>query len=381
MKKVVVIIDALKANKIDLIQKVINLKNFNAVEVIPPFSFEPDASFLCGKYPQDTDRGLAYWYSPRDTKNIVIKSLGIIHYYPRLLRKIINRGLLKIKDLDRYQGKFGSIPFKYLPWFELSSHENLFEADVEFRYQTIFNIMKKNNHEYLYLGVPHTSGTLHYIKEKLQEQDLMKYDTLFFFISDLDNIGHKYGGDSKEYDLRLMEILKFVNGIGTIFSKNKIPHSFMIFGDHGMVDVKKVIDIEKILEGLGLETGKDYIFFLDSTMARFWFINQDARDIIFNSIPNSHLGGWISDEDKNNYHINYSHNKFGDAIWWANAGTIISPNFWQGKRRIKGMHGYRNNVRENHTCLITDERPESNYGNIINMIEIHKILKKHLEIN
>ena len=282
--------------------------------------------------------------------------------------------------MNKYQGNFGNIPLKYLPYFELSLPENLFDAGTKFHYETIFNILKNKNQKYLYLGTPNTSGKLSFIKNNLIERYLLKFDIFFLFIGDLDFIGHKYGGNSKEYNLKLKEILEFINEIERFFIKNKSPYSFLLFGDHGMVDVNYVINIQEMLVTLPLKTGKDYIYFLDSTMARFWFFNQKAQNVIFNSIPNSNSGRWISDEEKRIYHINYHHNKFGDAIWWANGGTIISPNFWQGKKLKKGMHGYRSDVSENHTCLIADTKYE--YSDIsLNMVEVNKILKKHLEID
>ena len=93
-------------------------------------------------------------------------------------------------------------------------------------------------------------------------------------------------------------------------------------------------------------------------------------------LSNSSYGRWIDESDKYRYKINYKHNKFGDAMWWANDGVLISPNFWQSNRFLKGMHGYRDNSLDNHTAVLTNNRQYINSLNseTIDMVELHKII-------
>ncbi|MBI9054682.1 MAG: alkaline phosphatase family protein [Bacteroidales bacterium] len=375
MKKFIFILDALKANQLGLIQLNMSEK-VHAVNVIPPFSFEPDASYLCGLHPEESNAGLKYWKTKNVNNSKIFHLLQILPNRPRIVRKIINKILKKtpLPSLKKYKNNYACIPFKMLKYFELSNESELFQKSSGSMPSTIFDSIQG---DYCYMGVPYTSGQLDYIKTNLTQDKLKQYNTFFIYISDLDNTGHKYGGISAEYDTKLTEIIHYIKSVVTSFDKEE-QVNYIIFGDHGMVNVKKYINLERILKKLPLQIEKDYIYFLDSTMARFWFYNEKAEKLIYHALAELEGGSWINDEDKTQYKIRYNHNKFGDAIWWVNDESIISPNFWQCEKKIKGMHGYRKNVNENHTCVISNQKLY-NSTDTIEMIELNQILETFLK--
>ena len=174
--------------------------------------------------------------------------------------------------------------------------------------------------------------------------------------------------------------MDYIESLIDQFEKVNKEVKYVIFGDHGMVNINRYIDVKKIIKNLPLKEETDYIYFLDSTLARFWFKNEKSKKIIMDTFSEIPEGSWINEKEIKDYKIKYNHNKFGDAIWWVHDKTIISPNFWQCEKKLKGMHGYRKQVHENHTCLITNDNNITN-KNAIEMIEIYTILKKFLQIN
>ena len=51
--------------------------------------------------------------------------------------------------------------------------------------------------------------------------------------------------------------------------------------------------------------------------------------------------GLLLDEKlKKQYHVNMQDSKYGDLIFVLKNGYIFLPNFYQGRKQIKGMHGY-----------------------------------------
>jgi hypothetical protein len=383
MKKVIIILDALKDTSVFYKNHLFN--NYYKSTILPPFSFEPDAAYLTGYSPEDTDSGTMYWFDPPTSKFNGVPFLRFLPERPSFVKKIGKRYVsITLRLLNKISNdekeNLGMIPFNVLPNFSLSHDMNLFNPSVKFKYETIFNKLKKKNKKYTYLGIPFTSGNLEFIKNNLTDELLLKNDILFLYISDLDHIGHTYGGSSDKYEIKLNEIIKYISFIKNKFDINNLSADFLIFGDHGMVDVKQVIDIEEILSKLPLKKERDYTYFLDSTLARFWYKNEKVKGIINNSLRNDKFGSWINSNDRRKYQINYNHNKFGDDIWWASGGTLISPNFWQGKDFIKGMHGYRNEVVENNTMILSDLKFNVSKDRI-SMMEVHKVLLDFLEIN
>ena len=92
--------------------------------------------------------------------------------------------------------------------------------------------------------------------------------------------------------------------------------------------------------------------FLDSTMVRFWFFSDRAERLIVDLLDNIEGGHILSQAEKDKYHLNYSHNKFGDIIFLVDPGVLIFPNFYQNKRPVKGMHGYAPETPDQQSALL-----------------------------
>ena len=75
---------------------------------------------------------------------------------------------------------------------------------------------------------------------------------------------------------------KLKNFYSNISKKEKV--NIMFLGDHGMADIHEYINIEELISSFskenGLERGQDYLYFLDSTMARFWFFGEKRDNYI-----------------------------------------------------------------------------------------------------
>ena len=372
MKKLIYIIDALQ----NLPESSINVVFECKTKVLPPFSFEPEAAYLTGKSPQQTDSGTHLFFDPHNSPfSNFRKILSILPDNPRLIKRILRRIFSDYVSKTHPESYFsiGFIPFKFLPYFSVSQNINLFERDSKFKYMTIFNVLK----DYFYIGIPFENGLLKNIKKRFSFELLKRYDILFFYISDLDSIGHKYGASSIEYKNQTKEIFSFISNIDYYCDSRGIESQKIIFGDHGMVDINSVFDIQLILNKLPIIPGRDYMFFLDSILCRFWFYNKRAKNIILDTIPNCEYGSWITPREKKHYEIDYSHNKFGDAIWWASGGTLILPNFWQGNKKVCGMHGYRDSVCANNTMALGNFSCSKEE---ITMMELHEIIKSFLNI-
>ena len=325
--KIIFILDALRFKSVNLLREHIHCKTFFK-DVYPPFSFEPDAAYLCGLYPEDSNAGMKIWKKNNYDSSLLFTLLSFIPYNGKLYRQVLNKILkiIKYKYLKDFNGNIGCIPFELLKYFELSEKNNLFSKSSKDNVKTIFDYM---NSPYSYTGVPFSSGMLNSVKKKFKIKTISKYKYHFFYISDLDKIGHKYGPDSTQYEMKMKEVASYINSILEYARTKNDNVDFLIFGDHGMVNIRGTVDIQKILNNLDLQVEKDYIYFLDSTVARFWFLNEKAKIKIKKSLSNNHYGSWISKEDKSKYRINYNHSRYGEATWWANDGILISPNFWQ----------------------------------------------------
>lgn len=155
----------------------------------------------------------------------------------------------------------------------------------------------------------------------------------YVYFGELDRTGHKYGTNSNEIISAIKKIDKEISDMD--FD--------IIFSDHGMIDIHKTISVPRTED-----------CFIDSDMARYWGKKPefDSKD-----------GKWIEWNNKN----------YGDFIFLANPGVLISPNYWQGKSSVKAMHGYNGKNKElKGVYIINKEGDKKN----LKAVGLNKILEE-----
>lgn len=210
----------------------------------------------------------------------------------------------------------------------------------------------------------------------------------FIFNSVPDAAGHKYGGNSKSTQnaLRQMDadLERFVNE----FESKRPGTRYFFVGDHGMIDVEETINVEDIILNQAkknkLKLGKDYTYFLDSTLCRIWFHSLKAKNQFADEIANNQdllkAGVFIDEELAQNNNIPFGDYRYGDLLWSANAGIMILPDFFHRKdESVIGMHGYDiNHINSKGMCIIFGDGQENKTTPELPLTEVHSLLKKSL---
>ncbi len=109
--------------------------------------------------------------------------------------------------------------------------------------------------------------------------------------------------------------------------------NMVMFSDHGMSDIRGYFDLEGALSGLGLKFGRDYVYFMGSTMARFWFSSSSAERRVRDMLGSLRCGKMIRESD-------FRVPRTCDALFLANLGIVFHPNFFMGGTKYKAMHGW-----------------------------------------
>ncbi len=130
-----------------------------------------------------------------------------------------------------------------------------------------------------------------------------------------------------------------------------------VFSDHGMTPLKGTADAPAALAKTGLVWGRDYASAIDSTMARFWWINADAEGKVraaFTGMP----GHWLTEDEMRYHGIWRDDHKFGDDIFLADPGVQLCPSD-MGVKPLNGMHGFDPADKDSAAaCLSTAPLPE-----------------------
>ena len=320
----------------------------------PTFGFEPDGSYIAGLYADEADGGAQFWYDPGGSPFSFLggwaRMLNLLPDLPgRIFRRLVKR-IARSRCLSPTLST-ARIPFHLLRYFGFPMRCRMDKPNFV-RSDSVFDLLRKAGRRCMYHGTPDYKVDLDSIITRVEKDLFPPLEFAFFHIGDLDRIGHKCGPESMEISEALKRIDKGIEHIVKVANEHFNEVHLVIMGDHGMMEVSRHLDIWSELKKLPVKLEKDYLVFLDSTMVRFWFFLDRAESVIIDMLDNMECGHIISQEEKDRYHLNYPHNKFGDIIFLVDPGVLIFPNFYQNKKPVKGMHGYAPETPEQQSTLL-----------------------------
>jgi len=319
----------------------IQSKNFTAL------GYDPEKSFY-RKY----KRGLKVLSFVE--KAIIINNM--------LFRKILNRVFRILgANFQTYQ-----IPLDLLQYFDLTEDKFDHYEEEAFVSESIFDLMKKNNKKYFYDSFTTLKRSKINANTDQERINLLldninsNIDLYLLYLADSDTYGHLYSPDSFKMKNVIVGIDKKLENLIKVFTKKDKDAKFIVLGDHGMLEVDKYLDLIKIIkENTSLKINKDFIVFLDSTIARFWYFNEKSKieiEELLSHEPFSKYGIVIDKRISKEFSIPYTDKRYGDIIWWANSGVLIFPDYFHKYKRYKGMHGYNPKDENGHGfCIISYE--------------------------
>lgn len=340
--------------------------------LVPPFGFEPDGAYLTGTSPENYLGGAHFVLASGRT--VIPFGLkvpqwmdGLDIYSQYALRKIVGWIIGARASSKRVRANPGiaQIPFGLLHWFDFSEHHFPHEPEFCGSIPTIYDHVRDNKGKFFYHGYPEFHCTAEVAHKRVCAEFADRMDFGFVLISDLDDAGHREGPHSAATRKAVADVDKAIEGICVHVRNTCDELDVIIFGDHGMVRVEYLVDVWSALKGAKPRLGIDYVMFLDSTMARFWFFNTRAENEIRSLLIDLDGGSVVSEEETDRYCIDYPDRRLGDCIYWAHGGTMLFPNFWHVRKPKKGMHGYRAGVSGNHGALIchnSSAKPSAEVG-------------------
>lgn len=322
-----------------------------------PFGFQSRPAFLAGLYPEESGVCTLFKYSPDTSPFRRIGPLARLGNVPKLgvwLRRMVELRTSRLsKPIYRYLHTTAQVPLVLLPHFDYSEKSLPWEAS--FRTPTLFDLIKRSRGEFMYAGwplysSPYADGA---VVSRVCESLSRTHRLVFVQLGLLDGVGHRYGPHSVQTRKALSRTDSRVEEMFSILQERLSDFALFIFGDHGMVKVKKRLPIWSELRRLGWRLGRDYLVFLDSTTARFWFFKEDCREPIEDLLKGVGGGKLLDEADRLTHRIRFEDRAYGDMIFLADPGNLIHPSFFStAEESPKGMHGYDPDCSENQGIFI-----------------------------
>ncbi|MFT5367937.1 MAG: hypothetical protein ACI8V2_002900 [Candidatus Latescibacterota bacterium] len=242
-----------------------------------------------------------------------------------------------------------NIPLQLLPLLTAVEARRYTDLDA-FDVESCFDMLTKNKRQIyddVYVINSKVSGTDEDRVAKLIDKANDPFDLFMIYLGGCDELGHAFGPNSKELRHAVSQQDRWIAQLIEAFP----PQSrFLLVGDHGMLPVTDTIDIGTTIDSAlqGFKHAKDYILFLDSTLARVWWSNDRAGKALqeaFTNPPLTQKGTLINDAEAEQLAIPKPGARYGQLIWRANPGVMIFPDYFNTKIPV-GMHGYPTHLDE-----------------------------------
>ncbi|XES76062.1 MAG: alkaline phosphatase family protein [Candidatus Bathyarchaeia archaeon] len=317
--------------------------------LVPPLGYCLHPTWFAGLYPEKSDKFLLHIYSPQTSPYKRMKLLSFLERRNKLTRVL---GGFLGNHVFHLPGFASYIPQSSLKNFDIA--EKLPPWDPQFlpEVETLFDIFEKNNVRWLFIGSPGSDQRTDRIVAKFQKEVVKKPAFVWLHFAEVDWFCHSFGPSSLQSKHALTGVDIAVEKIFSHLLQVYDEVNMVVFGDHGHVPVSYTVDIEKILRKTSLRLNDDYVYFLDSTIARFWVKNEQVQNELERILSDLTSGHLLSTQYLKEQNCNFTNLSHGQIFWAVNEGYVILPNFWQGGAEVRGMHGYLPDVKDNHSRFV-----------------------------
>jgi hypothetical protein len=312
-------------------------------------------SILSGAWP-DEHRNWCYFV--HDPRNSPFRFLRPLRFLPRAItsRRIFRRYLSKlVKTRLNFRGYFDlyNIPFRYISMFDFSEKKSPLQPGGMNRGENIFDFLEK--HEVPYHVSDPAQGENRNLQSLLTEIKRESIDFAFVYWPELDGLLHRVGNKSLEVPFKLRVYEQRMERLMAVAREHYAQVRLYIFSDHGMANCTQYLDLQAQINTLGLRMGEDFAVVYDSTMARFWFFNDTARQKVIDKLEQIPQGRIVGDEELRKLRTHFEDGYFGHLFFLVQEGVLIVPSH-MGERPICAMHGYHPNDKQSYAALLTNQK-------------------------
>lgn len=311
-------------------------------------------SIVSGRWP-DEHRNWCYFV--HDPEGSPFRFLRWLKWLPKAVtsRRIARRWLTRLaKKKLGFKGYFDlyNIPFAHIDQYDFTEKKSPLQPRGMNRGENIFDTLESQGTPY-FVSDPAASeeGNLAALSDRIAKKDL---DFAFLYWPGLDGLLHRVGNDSPEVPAKLRVYEQWIDQLHRLGREHYDDVRLHVFSDHGMANCDIHLDLKTTIDALPLAFGKDYSVVYDSTMARFWFFNDEARRLITAALGEVSEGRIMPDDELRDLRAHFDDGQFGELIFLVQEGVLIVPSH-MGERPIRAMHGYHPHDPHSYATLFTNQ--------------------------
>lgn len=327
------------------------------LETILGYSNACDPSIISGLLPSEHEHWSSFYYSPKTSPFKLLKYLKFLPKKITNYQRVRNKLSQLIAKYYRFTGYFQiyQAPFDVLPLFDyaekkwfwgtkgtLNAGKSIFDYLIE---QKVPFYVKK-------------STAITDEKQWMEVQQKIKHKKIryaYLFLGQLDAVMHAKGTKHEDVDRLLEEYDSKIRNLIDLAKLHYKEVAWYVFSDHGMHDIKSTFDLASYIKELPIEFKKDYMAFYDSTMARFWFFDEVARELVTEKLQALDKGKILSENELKEFGVYFPDQRYGELVFLMNPHILIIPSF-MGLKKIPGMHGYHPNDPDSLAAILSNQK-------------------------
>jgi len=337
-----VLIDALGWYYVERSKFLIDLLAFRRkLQTILGYSSAAIPCIVTGKMPNENGHFNFWYYSPETSP---FRWARNYLWIPRIFRALIG---MKRSDIERkskvrnhLSGYFAlyNIPIKYLHLYDTCEKKNvLLPRGIDNGVDSIFDLLEQKGVDYGSYTYPLKDEDI--VSKTVESLTQKPHSFYFLYMTEMDGHLHKHCSNWEKveekihyYDTSVRRILAAAQATGRSVN-------VYVMSDHGMTPTTNEFDLIKLVDKLGLSIPGDYVPMYDSTMARFWFFNEDARIRITELLSTLQCGSILERAEMSRLGVHFEDGQFGDLLFLMKPGHVINPSY-MGQAAPIGMHGF-----------------------------------------
>jgi hypothetical protein len=329
-----------------------------ALRTLLGFSSGIIPSILTGRTPAENEMWNLVYYDPEHSPFRGMRKLGRL---PALLdNRIGRRALTEIgrRILGMGSNFDVSVPPQILPWFHWAESRNIYARNGIPGQQSIFDLLHEK-------GV---GQKIYSYKDRTTDQEILKRAThdiangneevFFLYLSEFDMFLHLHRAEPASIAAKLAW---YEEELGRVFEAAQRRNSgacLRVFSDHGMTPVVRHCDMAAAVDGCGFRMPDDYLAVYDSTMARFWFFSDAAREAICARLGQLDYARVLSDDELHGFGVYFADHRYGELVALLDPGCIVAEGGFNGKGwKPAGMHGYHPDDANSSAVFLSSDAP------------------------
>jgi predicted AlkP superfamily pyrophosphatase or phosphodiesterase len=329
------------------------------------FSSGAIPTILTGSTPSVTGHWNLFYYDPQGSP---FRWLRFFRFLPDAM--LDNRYTRKIiKELGRRVLGMGplfdcAVSPALLDKFNYIEKRSIYEPGGIEGSLSIFDELKQlgiRQHVYSY----HDLTDAQILDQSIRDISAGEAEFYFLYLSEMDMFLHMNCNEPGKIEERLQFYDARLRRVLAAARKVDATSTMTVISDHGMTPIENRYDLLETVTALGLKTPQDYLVVYDSTMARFWFFNDVAKQKIESALADLPCGWIVPEAELRKLGVFFEDRRFGELVFLLHPAWIVSKSDFNGSGwSPKGMHGYHPDDPYSDAIFLSTNEPPIPVSNI-----------------